>query len=126
MSEDFIWLVTYDTPEQQTTTGARSGTTSNPFDEEQQTEAVDKKRVPIKAEKLQAEMAAFLLVIGKVFNEAEQQAIQSVDGSSKMQLDEIELSVEVNAEGQVSLLGSGGKVGGKGAITLKFKRAILQ
>jgi hypothetical protein len=38
-----------------------------------------------------------------------------------MELDEIELSVEVNGEGQLSLLGSGSKLGGKGAITLKFK-----
>jgi hypothetical protein len=40
-----------------------------------------------------------------------------------MQLDEIELSVEINGEGQMSILGTGGKAGGKGAIKLKFKRA---
>ena len=39
-----------------------------------------------------------------------------------MQLDELELTVEINGEGQVSLLGTGGKVGTKGAIKLKFKR----
>ena len=39
-----------------------------------------------------------------------------------MQLDEIELSVEINSEGKVSLFGIGGKAGGKGAMTLKFKR----
>jgi hypothetical protein len=42
-----------------------------------------------------------------------------------MQLDEIELSVEINGEGQVSLIGTGTKVGGKGAIKLKFKRSEL-
>ena len=39
-----------------------------------------------------------------------------------MELDEIELSVEVNCEGQLSLLGSGTKVGGSGAMTLHFKK----
>jgi hypothetical protein len=38
-----------------------------------------------------------------------------------MELDEIELSVEVNGEGQLSLLGTGGKAGAKGAMTLKVK-----
>jgi hypothetical protein len=32
----------------------------------------------------------------------------------------------VNTEGQLSLLGSGGKFGGKGAMTLKFKLAKSQ
>ena len=41
---------------------------------------------------------------------------------AKMQLEEVELVVEVNGKGQVSLLGTGGELGGKGAITLKFKR----
>jgi hypothetical protein len=43
-----------------------------------------------------------------------------------MHLDEIELSVEINGEGKVSLIGSGAKAGGKGAITLKFKRTELE
>ena len=127
MSEDVIWIVTSKTPAPVTPDGGRSGQgKGNPFDEDESVDDWDewgKQRVPVKAEKLQAEMAAFLLVIGQVFNQAEQQAMQSVDGSSKMQLDEIELSVEVNGEGQVSLLGTGGKVGGKDAITLRFKRS---
>ncbi|NET39420.1 MAG: hypothetical protein F6K19_46885 [Cyanothece sp. SIO1E1] len=40
-----------------------------------------------------------------------------------LELEEVELAVEVNGEGKVSILGSGGKAGGKGAITLKFKRS---
>nr|WP_281257084.1 hypothetical protein [Calothrix elsteri] len=39
-----------------------------------------------------------------------------------MQLDEIELTVEINGEGQVKLLGNGIKAGGKGGIKLTFKR----
>ncbi|MDJ0697752.1 hypothetical protein [Mastigocoleus sp. MO_188.B34] len=40
-----------------------------------------------------------------------------------MQLDEVELSVEINGEGQISLFGIGGvKAGGRGAMTFTFKR----
>lgn len=37
-------------------------------------------------------------------------------------LEEMEIEVEVSAEGEVSLLGTGGKVGGKGSLTLQLKR----
>jgi len=40
-----------------------------------------------------------------------------------MQLDEIELSVEISGEGEIKLMGTGGKAGSKGAIKLTFKRA---
>jgi hypothetical protein len=39
-----------------------------------------------------------------------------------MCLDEVELAVEISAEGEVKLV-AGGKAAGRGAITLKFKRA---
>ena len=35
---------------------------------------------------------------------------------------EMEIQVEISAEGEVSLLGSGAKVGGKGSLTLKLQR----
>ncbi|WP_416669727.1 Pepco domain-containing protein [Egbenema bharatensis] len=38
-------------------------------------------------------------------------------------LDEVELSVEMNAQGQVSILGNGGSLSNRGAIKLKFKRS---
>jgi hypothetical protein len=56
-------------------------------------------------------------VIGGVFREATHNA----GDLGGMELDEIELMVEVNGEGQLGLLGNGGRAGGKGAITLKFK-----
>ena len=37
-------------------------------------------------------------------------------------LDGVELSIEISSEGQVSILGSGGKIEGKGGIKLSFKR----
>jgi hypothetical protein len=62
-------------------------------------------------------MTEFLQLMGRVFRRAKQSATEL----GGMELDEIELSVEVNGEGQLSLLGSGAKVGSKGAMTLKFK-----
>ena len=44
--------------------------------------------------------------------------------NSEIALDEIELSVEINGEGKISLLGNGAQAGGKGAIKLKFKRQL--
>ena len=72
-------------------------------------------RHQVSAEILKQNMTEFLSVVESAFEKAEQSQV-------KMQLEEVELVVEVNGKGQVSLLGTGGEVGGKGAITLKFKR----
>ena len=64
---------------------------------------------------LKGNLGEFIEVIEGAVDRAEQ-------SQRKMQLDELELTVEINGEGQVSLLGTGGKVGTKGAIKLKFKR----
>ncbi len=75
----------------------------------------------ITVEKLEQEMTHFLQVVGRLFSRAEQEAARKPG----MQLDEIELSVEISGEGKVMLVGTGAKAAGKGAITLKFKRAEL-
>ncbi|MHC5611857.1 MAG: Pepco domain-containing protein [Nostoc sp.] len=85
-------------------------------------EATIKHKIEISVDKLEQEMGRFLHIVHRLFQRAEQEA----DKKSGMQLDEIELSVEINGEGKVSLIGSGAKAGGKGAITLKFKRPELQ
>ena len=69
----------------------------------------------VETEKLKTQMKGFLQVMQEILDEAD-------SPNSKMQLDEVELSVEITGEGQVKLLGVGGKAGGKGAMTLKFKR----
>lgn len=81
---------------------------------EVQVEVVDAAK-PVEVEKLKREMKGFLQAMREILDEADAP-------SSKMQLDEVELSVEINGEGQVKLFGVGGKAGGKGAMTLKFKR----
>jgi hypothetical protein len=82
---------------------------------EQTKTVVQRQRVPLDAVALKVQMQGLLQVVGDVFDQASRQ--------SGLQLDEIELAVEINAEGQVSLLGNGGKLADKGAIKLKFKRA---
>ncbi|MBW4465908.1 MAG: hypothetical protein KME07_10785 [Pegethrix bostrychoides GSE-TBD4-15B] len=74
-----------------------------------------RQRVPLDAAALKTQMQGLLQVVGEVFEQAGQ--------VSELQLDEVELSVEINAEGQVSIFGSGGKLADKGAIKLTFKRA---
>ncbi|MGK7878791.1 MAG: hypothetical protein AB4060_01625 [Crocosphaera sp.] len=83
--------------------------------EEITTEIPGIKRTEVELEKLKAEMKGFIGAMREILDEAD-------PPNSQMRLEEVELSVEVNAEGQVSLLGIGGKAGGKGAMTLRFKR----
>lgn len=77
--------------------------------------SVQQQRVPLDAAALKAQMNGLLNVLGDISNQANQQ--------NGLQLEEVELSVEINGEGQVSILGNSGKLGNKGAIKLKFKRA---
>lgn len=76
---------------------------------------VKRDRVPIPAEKVKAQMQSLVAIVNDLFEE--------LGSRTGLQLDEVQLSVEINAEGNVSLLGSGGKVGSKGGMTLKFVRS---
>lgn len=73
-----------------------------------------RKRVSLDAKALKAQMESMLSIVDSLF---EQATIQT-----GLQLNEVELSVEINAEGQLSLVGNGGKLGNQGGITLKFIR----
>ena len=70
----------------------------------------------VKVETLEAEMAHLIDVVERLLIRAENK------NNGEIALDEIELSVEINGEGKISLLGNGAQAGGKGAIKLKFKR----
>jgi hypothetical protein len=115
MADDYIWIVTDAAPD-----GGRDGAISyNPYtDDVPRTTTVNRAGIPVSAAKLEQGMADFLQTMGRVVQNAQQRATEL----GGMELDEIELSVEVNGEGQLSLLGSGTKVGGSGAMTLRFKR----
>ncbi|GET39920.1 Pepco domain-containing protein [Microseira wollei] len=125
--EDIIWIVTNETSPIGVTDGRKDGTPLGGSWSDEVKPGTDTKKVgdavPVRVQKLEQEMTRFLQVVGRLFQRAEQQA--KVD-SPGMQLDEIELVVEINGEGAVKLLGTGGKVGGKGGITLRFKRKETQ
>jgi hypothetical protein len=127
-----IWIITEETAETLSTTsetfrntGARSSGDRGGLLGVETTEeiVVSRKkdeivitRHKVEVTKLKQEMKGFLQAMREMLDEADQP-------DSKMQLDEVELSVEVNGEGQISLFGiGGGKAGGKGAMTFKFKR----
>jgi NTP pyrophosphatase (non-canonical NTP hydrolase) len=80
----------------------------------QQTRKSLTQRVQINAEDLKREIGNLLAVVGDVFDQARNE--------SGLSLEEVELSIEVSSEGQISILGSGGKIGGSGGIKLSFKR----
>jgi hypothetical protein len=114
-----IYLVTeVETSEVEVRTGERSsddtGGGFGPLVTKQIT-TLKTQRVPLDAAALKVQMNGLLQVIGELFDQAEQMP-------NGMVLDEMNLSVEINAEGQISIMGNGGKLGNKGTIALKFKR----
>lgn len=109
-----IWIITNDTPTVDIDGGKSGHDTGADYEDDWEIPPV-RKRSRISVEDLKANMGEFLDVVQEAFEKAEKPDF-------KMQLEEIELSVEINGEGQVSLLGTGGKIGSKGAITLTFKR----
>ena len=88
------------------------------FSEEQPNKNSVKHEKTISVAELEAKMSGFLQMVGRVFNSAEKEAKKT----SGMNLTEIELSVEIGAEGEIRLIGSGAKANGKSAIKLKFTR----
>jgi hypothetical protein len=121
--DDRIWIVTDEVPQISIPDGAKGGSTNTrSWRDETIREPTGSKgvgdAVKVSAQTLEQNMTHFLKVVGSLFSQAEQQA----KVNSKMQLDEIELSVEISAEGEVKLIGNGAKAGTKGAIKLKFKR----
>lgn len=118
MPEDIIYIVTDDPAQVIVPDGSRDGrTVRNPYEESVPPTPMTPRGIPVNVEKLEQGVTDFLQLMGRVFRHAKQSATELGD----MELDEIELSVEVNGEGQLSLLGNGAKVGSKGAMTLKFK-----
>jgi hypothetical protein len=113
-----LWLITEVETVETVVTGQRSGEDLGggygPARVTEQVKTIVRQRVPLDAVALKVQMQGLLQVVGEVFDQANQQ--------SGLQLEAVELAVEINAEGQVSLLGSGGKLADKGAIKLTFKR----
>ncbi len=114
-----LWVIVDETPQTPEENGSKSADSpGNPWAKRVASAVGVPKAVPVSTQKLEAEMSKFLQIVSGVFSRAEKQ----VNPQSGLKLDEIEVSVEINGEGEVKLLGTGGKVGTKGGITLKFKR----
>ncbi|MEM8809809.1 MAG: hypothetical protein AAGF01_27630 [Cyanobacteria bacterium P01_G01_bin.38] len=105
ISDETIWIVTDDNAQ-----------ASEP--QRSYREVTRERGVKVSVGELERKMSRFLYSVGRLFHQAEQQTVST----SGIQLSEIELSVEISGEGEVKLMGTGGKAGGKGAITLKFSR----
>ncbi len=83
--------------------------------EVQQTRKSLTQRVQISAGDLKRQIGELVSVVGDVFDQTR--------AESRVQLEVVELSIEISSEGQVSILGTGGKIAGRGGIKLTFKRA---
>jgi hypothetical protein len=99
-------------------TETSGGNTRGWFSEEQPNQNSAKHEKTLSVAELEAKMSGFLRMVGRVFSSAEKEAKKT----SGMNLTEIELSVEIGAEGEIRLIGSGAKANGKSAIKLKFTR----
>jgi hypothetical protein len=119
MDSDKIWIVTSESvvaPE------SESPATPKGWGEEVQQQVNQFRDRPLDAADLERKMSRFLQTVGRLFRQAETQA-QQQSGQAQMKLEEIELSIEISAEGEIKLVAASGKAAGKGAIKLKFKRS---
>jgi hypothetical protein len=112
MTDDYIWIITDEPKAAEPIEGQRG------WGEEVRKRVSGLKEVQLPVSQLEQNMNQFLQLIGRLFKQVDQQ----IGSESDMKLDEVELSVEIGAEGEVKLV-AGGKATGKGAITLKFKRS---
>jgi len=71
-------------------------------------------RVSLDAQALKGQISSMLGIMDDVFSEAQER--------TGLQLDEVTLSVQIDAKGQISIVGSGGSVANSGGMTLKFTR----
>ncbi len=105
MTEETIWVVTSNAqppapgpslPEGTLRTGKGIHSAHQRF--------VEPSAQPVSTKKLEQRMGQFINAMGRIFDQAESQT-QKREG---LRLDEIELSVEIGAEGEVRLMGMGG------------------
>ncbi len=94
--------------------GDRGGGFGTPETVETTRTLTRRKRVSLDAQALRAQMESMLAIVNDLFSQA--------DTNPGLRLDEVELSVEISAEGQLSIVGNEGKLGNSGGIKLKFTR----
>ena len=121
-----ILIVTDDVSQTSGVDGAKTGINlgDNWADNFGRTETSVSKGLPltvaVSTNSLEKRMKEFIGTLVRIFKNVEEQTI-SKDG---IYLDEVELSIEISAKGEIKLIGAGG-IGGqnKGSIKFKFKRS---
>ena len=146
MSEDTISIITYEvkplTDPSGKPTGSRGDNVTRRFFEEEGTDAIAEEELkPIRWEYLtkhevpistiETELQKLVTQMNRILKRLEldakaaDQADESpsaTDIKRRFVLNEIALHVEINGEGSLSILGTGGKLGGKGGMQLTFTR----
>jgi hypothetical protein len=108
MSESFdLWVIAETEPIETTaTTGSRDGEYTGPSYGKNNDilQKITRKRIPVDVALLKAQMSGMPQVVNELLTQAEAQ--------TGMKLSEVELKVEISAEGQLSLVGNGLTKGG--------------
>lgn len=81
---------------------------------------VTRQRIGVDSGKLKSQLQDLVATVNELFDVNQPNPI--TEPAPGLQLEEITLSVQVNAKGELSILGTGGEIGGSGGITLKFAR----
>jgi hypothetical protein len=125
-NDNQLWIVTETEEVEETfevegrrSSSDRGGGFGSPDTVETTKTIIRRKRVSLDAQALKSQMESMLTIVNDLFSQAD----ASTPG---LRLDEVELSVEISAEGQLSIVGNGGKLGNTGGITLKFTRPASQ
>lgn len=120
-NDNQLWIVTETEDVEETvevegrrSSSDRGGGFGGPETIETTKTVIRRKRVSLDAQALKTQMESMLAIVNDLFSQA--------NTSTGLRLDEVELSVEISAEGQLSIVGNGGKLGNTGGITLKFTR----
>jgi hypothetical protein len=116
--ESYIWIVTDDYSDH-----SYDGSKGR-WGEESKLRHPDFKGVKISALELEQKIADFIGIVSRLFKHAELQAQHKDADQNRLLLEQVELSVEISAEGEVKLV-AGVKAASKGVIILRFKRKDL-
>lgn len=120
LSDEMISLITY-TPSGKGTEATSRGMLSDAVSDTLRSPSPPPSKgigpVQVSAKTIQHELTRLMKSMGSALGQAKRDAGELAG----MELQEVELSVQISAEGKVSLMGIGGtQAGASGAITLKF------
>jgi hypothetical protein len=142
MAKDTISVTTYAEPEPITVpeapAGGRSAISTVPSWDDKSDILGDLRsggmrlvRREIPVDTIERELQKLIDVMNRIFSQAEQSTehepmaepnVTPTLDKKSLQLNEVSLEVEITAEGGLSILGTGGKLVGKGGMTLKFTK----